>query len=1513
MQGQYVITIQTDYLRNAPECGSGLNNNSADSSAFAVSNNLPDLVVDSVTAPAGPVGVGSSFQVDYTARNNGGQLTTNTGWRDYIYLSSDETLAGGDRFLGSVAMTSNLSPGETYSRSLTVNSGNVPAGQYYLLIKADGDNKVYEGPNSSTYETNNVRASIPVMFTSPGVDLQAVVNSVGTPTYSGMSTLVNWTVTNTGTTQTLANNWSDYIILSRDSIIDSSDKILGYAVREQALAGGASYTVSRAVSIPAGLTDLYRIFVITDYSNRIVEENDSNNTSPGYNVTLELPPPADLNVTNITVPASGTPGGSAVFQWTVQNSGAFPAVGPWRDSVYLSRDQFWDASDYLVGQRERTGQPLGVGQTEVEQAGMTIPFIEEGDYYVIVRLDSQNRVRETNEGNNVSVSVSQMPITVQTLTMNTPFMTQLLNGGTKSFRFDPPANETVLVSLTGEEGNSNELFTNFYTAASRADYDFQGSGGRTDDQENFIPNTETGRYYSMVSHDYIPHAAVLKFNKQPEKIVNGQVNAPPVPPQNITISADVLPFSINAISPTTAGNAGEASITIRGAKFLTGATVKLVGPNNEIVPPRVTVVGSTVIRALFDLKGFPAAVYDVVVTNPGDQIVTLEDGFTIVNGGGHSLRASISGPAALRIGAQNTRYTFSVANDGLNDARAATLMISIPAGMQYQIDQANYFELPASLLPAGISPSSFPLHEDLNGRRFISLAVPIVKARSVVNIGINLSIPTSGSFNISYGVLPPWLDMLKGVSLNDPGPTIETVNLANMRPEATDAEIAACFAELARAMALALLNLVPGINCVDDAAQVVIPAVDFLTGYAWGLATGTASETSLFTGGVSFALSLLTNAAECAGQNIPAAAAANIAWTLWNLFAQLYTCLDLANDYGVSRPQSWDPNEKLGPDGFGVEKFVGIKQPLEYRINFENLATAGAPAQRIFILDALPPTLDARTVRLKEIGFKQNRIVIPDNQAFYQTRIQLGPDLNNLLADISAGLDIVNRRLTWTLTAIDPQTGERPLDPFLGLLPPNNEDRDGEGYVIFTVEAVATNPNRTEISNLATIYFDENEPIVTEPTSNMLDSTVPSSSVAMLPATSSNPQINYAWSGVDDTDGSGVRDCEIRISIDGGSFLPSQSSPLLSGSSQFEGKWGKRYAFYSICSDNAGNVELPPTLPDAETTVLGGDTEGDVAPRPNGNDGLLSVDDAEQVRRFVAGLDTDFIYNEFQRADMSPLDGGGNGILSVADVMQLRRFGSGLDPKADATGPNVSSGLAPKTVPGKNATMMPREIKAERITRIGNQLHVGIRLEAQGDETGIGFGLEFDTAVLSNPVVSHGPDASGSVLTVNSSDLVNGKLGVLLDRAPASPFTAGNGQVLTIVFDVSVTAGSSTLLTFGSDPIVAEVVDGTAASLLTTFSPSTIQLVGPTSAGVSVSGTVLRLNGNPLTNARVTITDAKGVNRRVTTNGFGLFRFEGIPAGGSYVVTVTAKGFVFAPRLINVDEEVSGLVFTPDP
>lgn len=1522
LEGSYQLVVTTDFYNYVTECEFETNNQMT-GAAFNIENDLPDLRINTFDAPNAAT-LGSTFDVSWTGVNAGTAMTQATGWTDRVYLSSDQTIGSGDSIVGSAILNSALGAGANYSANASITIPNIAAGNYYLLVAADNSDNVEEG----NMEGNNASAAVPIALTLPQIDLQASSVNSNAILFAGQNTDVSWTVTNLGTQPTLSANWVDYVILSRDSVYDPTDRVVGYQIHAGVLNGGASYSTTISVFIPAGLTGDYTLLVIADLHNSVTENNEANNVSAGFAVNLQLPPPAELNITNITTPASIVLGNAASFTWTVQNSSSNAANGVWQDSVYLSLDANWDSSDIVVGQQTHAG-PVNAFATYTETLNTVIPPVDTGTYYVIVRTDSRNHVRESNEINNVSTSVGTSTVSVQNLTLGVPISTTLATAQERFFSItNTPVDETMLVNLTGETGSENELFTRYGSMVSRANYEFFDPQPRRQDQENVVPNTKAGTYYTMIRGDYVPSSFARDFNEKPINI-----NSPEA--ENVQLKAEILPFGIRRVSPTTAGNQGFTTLLIEGAKFQTGATIKLVGANSlEIVPVQAR-VGTARIAAVFDLNGRPAGDYSIVVRNPDNQTTTLTNGFSITNGGGHRLRVGIAAPDSGRPGVY-ARFTVSIANDGLNDALTVPLLMIMPLGYEYRLS-GNLIPIRPDLLPEGIPETDIPMHLDTEDGRVVILFVPVVRSRDSVEIGIDIKAPLDSVF------IPLRASLLPPLFIPDQNITRSLLNSLNAA-EPND-KIVFCIVEALKRIVLNILSLYLPSDCIGAIMSQVVSSIDYFSEMLGRAATNTGGFDA-FSGVGGLLYSAVQSALTCANQFNPFKKAKIVLdvmkglKALWDIYQSVLLGQECDPDNPPVPPSEYDdeanlrirfssdPNEKIGPDGFGPEKFVPINQPLTYRINFENLATATAPAQKIRIVDQLPPTLDARTLRLTEIGFKQTRVEVPENRAFYQTRLQLGEDLNNLKADISAGLDITTGRVTWTLTAIDPATNEQPLNPTFGLLPPNNANHDGDGYVIFTIQAKSNQPTRTDIANNATIYFDDNEPIITNTTTNLLDSGIPTSQMTALPASHESPTFNLSWAGSDDATGSGLRDYDVWVSEQGSPYQHFISTPETSAT--FNGKYGRTYRFYTTARDNAGNVELPPETFDAMTRVRGGAFEADVAPRPEGdNNGQITNDDVGQIRRFVAKLDTGYQYNEFQRADTAPLSDRGNGTLSVADVIQARRYALGLDAVAIANGPNTAASfgdgnraaktggpnIANKREADESQAMPPRELKAAFLFRTGNRVVIGVNLKAQGDEVGASFTLNFNTAHLTNPTnITLGSGAGAATLTSNTAEASQGRVGIVIDNAPNQPLTSGAKQLVTIVFDV-VNNAPSTTISFGNTLVENEVVNGTADALTTTFSDALLTLLEPTSVRVTISGRVLTTSGNGIFLARVSLADTIGVTRTVLTNPFGNYRFEGVEVGQSYVLSIRHKQFAFASptQVLYVTQEVNNLDFVASP
>ncbi len=210
---------------------------------------------------------------------------------------------------------------------------------------------------------------------------------------------------------------------------------------------------------------------------------------------------------------------------------------------------------------------------------------------------------------------------------------------------------------------------------------------------------------------------------------------------------------------------------------------------------------------------------------------------------------------------------------------------------------------------------------------------------------------------------------------------------------------------------------------------------------------------------------------------------------------------------------------------------------------------------------------------------------VPDDSAYYQTTIDLtqefGYDVN-----VTATIDERTGIATWIFTTIDPTTGAIPLDPSVGFLPPDNANGIGEGFVSYTIMANQSDPTGTLINAQATVTFDTQAPLNTPQIFNTIDAgTSLTSSVAALPAATTSTQFNVSWSGTDAFNGSAISSYSIFVSDNGGPYVAWLTNTTLV-SAPFIGQVGHSYAFYSVATDNTGNVQPIPTAAQATIQIL---------------------------------------------------------------------------------------------------------------------------------------------------------------------------------------------------------------------------------------------------------------------------------------------------------------------------------------
>ena len=284
-----------------------------------------------------------------------------------------------------------------------------------------------------------------------------------------------------------------------------------------------------------------------------------------------------------------------------------------------------------------------------------------------------------------------------------------------------------------------------------------------------------------------------------------------------------------------------------------------------------------------------------------------------------------------------------------------------------------------------------------------------------------------------------------------------------------------------------------------------------------------------------------------------------------------------------SSATSHDPNALIGPAGFGTQGFFAPSGPLPYTIDFEN--DGSVAAQVVTVAEQLDPNLDWSTFQLGSFGFGPVNVIIPTGLTQYQTTVSYqNVDGTQVNVNVSLDFNVGTGLLTASFTSLDPSTGQAPAGVFDGFLPPDNSAHIGEGYVQYSVKPKSALTSGTAINQQASVVFDTNAAINTAIVTNTIDVGAPTSTVTALPPTEPSTSFTVSWSGQDDTGGSGIATYSIFVSHNGGTFTPFLTDTT-STSATFTGVLGDTYGFYSVATDNVGNVQPTPGAAQTTTTI----------------------------------------------------------------------------------------------------------------------------------------------------------------------------------------------------------------------------------------------------------------------------------------------------------------------------------------
>ena len=196
--------------------------------------------------------------------------------------------------------------------------------------------------------------------------------------------------------------------------------------------------------------------------------------------------------------------------------------------------------------------------------------------------------------------------------------------------------------------------------------------------------------------------------------------------------------------------------------------------------------------------------------------------------------------------------------------------------------------------------------------------------------------------------------------------------------------------------------------------------------------------------------------------------------------------------------------------------------------------------------------------------------------------------------------------------------------------------------------------------------------------------------------------------------------------------------------------------------------------------------------------------------------------------------------------------------------PEGSNGPSRQIILGGIGIEVPPPVPTQnRIIRLGcgsaspgGQLQVPVELVSQGDENALGFSLNFDPSVLSNPQVARGNAAGSVLLNINTSQVGQGRIGVALALPSGQAFSTGARQIVVVTFSVANTSATNTSIEFGDSPIRRQVSNANAQTLDATYQGCSNITIAP--AGYEADVTP-RPNGK--NDGSISITDLVQVGR----------------------------------------------------
>jgi len=339
---------------------------------------------------------------------NLGDSSTPSKVRVALFLSDNTILGSADPQMFEAA-TSKLKGGQSKTVTFKVKFPDVPAGNYFVIAKADPDDTLKEKS-----ETNNVGVSTKtVAVTVPSVDLMpSFVSDLPTEVVGGDSGRVTLNIANKGTA-TFLGGANITLYASADNVLDTTvdpvvKQVSGLPLK---IGIGGDKNVKINFNYPLNLPDGSYQFIATVNSGKAVDSNLSNNTAVTPDTVFIRRAFIDIRADSISV-ISGPlrVGGVNVVEVKVTNLGNVAVRGPLGISLAATSPTLAGAVPLVKVVRQANLKPLGSQKFKVSfQLPPSLPSSQSPGYFFQAVVDPDQIFSESDETNNAVTTVNPFP------------------------------------------------------------------------------------------------------------------------------------------------------------------------------------------------------------------------------------------------------------------------------------------------------------------------------------------------------------------------------------------------------------------------------------------------------------------------------------------------------------------------------------------------------------------------------------------------------------------------------------------------------------------------------------------------------------------------------------------------------------------------------------------------------------------------------------------------------------------------------------------------------------------------------------------------------------------------------------------------------------------------------------------------------------------------------------------------------------------------------------------------